>query len=276
MGKGPGLFSDIGKKAKDLLTKDYNYDQKFSITSCTSIGLAFTTTAIKKGEPFLGDVSAKFRNKNVTTEFKVDTSSNVIGTVTVDEAAPGLKSVMNFTIPDQRSGKVELQYIHDYTGVSSSIGLTPSPIVDFSGVVGTSELAAGGEVGFDTAKGLFTKYNAGLIFSKPDFTSALMLTDKGDTVKASYVHTLNPLTNSTVGAEMSHSFSRNENTFTVGGLYMLDPLTTVKARLNNRGMLAGLIQHEWRPKSVVTISGEVDSRALDQSAKLGFSLALSP
>eukprot|EP00249_Psilotum_nudum_P020221 c27608_g1_i2 orf=180-1010(+) len=276
MGKGPGLFSDIGKKAKDLLTKDYNYDQKLCITTSTSSGLAFTTTAIRKGEPFLGDINTKFKNKNVTTEFKVDTSSNIIGTVTIDEAAPGLKTIVNFTIPDQRTGKVELQYVHDYTGVSSSIGLTPSPIVDFSGVAGSAELAAGGEVGFDTAKGLFTKYNAGLIFSKPDFTSALMLTDKGDTVKASYVHTLNPLTNSTVGAEMSHSFSRNENTFTVGGLYMLDPLTTVKARLNNRGMLAGLIQHEWRPKSVVTISGEVDSRALDQSAKLGFSLALSP
>jgi hypothetical protein len=37
--KGPGLFSDIGKKAKDLLTKDYTYDQKFTISTVSASGV---------------------------------------------------------------------------------------------------------------------------------------------------------------------------------------------------------------------------------------------
>lgn len=79
-----------------------------------------------------------------------------------------------------------------------------------------------------------------------------------------------------MAAEIAHRFSKNENTFTVGGLYELDTLTTVKARLNNHGKLAALLQHEWRPKSLVTLSGEVDTKSLDKTAKIGLALALKP
>ncbi|KAJ6683860.1 hypothetical protein OIU85_007546 [Salix viminalis] len=40
--------------------------------------------------------------------------------------------------PDQRSGKVEVQYLHEYAAVSSSVGLTVNPTVNFSGVIGTN------------------------------------------------------------------------------------------------------------------------------------------
>jgi voltage-dependent anion channel protein 2 len=56
----------------------------------------------------------------------------------------------------------------------------------------------------------------------------------------------------------------------------LDVLTTVKARLNNHGKVAALLQHEWRPKSLVTISGEVDTKALEKAAKMGLAISLKP
>ncbi|KAJ0626014.1 putative Porin domain superfamily, eukaryotic porin/Tom40 [Helianthus annuus] len=80
------------------------------------------------------------------------------------------------------------------------------------------------------------------------------------------------LTNTAVGAELSHGFSSNENTLTIGTQHSLDPLTTMKARVNNVGIASALLQHEWRPKSLVTISGEVDTRAIDKSAKVGLAL----
>lgn len=105
-------------------------------------------------------------------------------------------------------------------------------------------------------------------------TYLLCRADKCDTLKLSYLHTLSPLTNSTVAAEIAHSISKNENTFTVGGLYTLDPLTIVKARLSHNGKVAALIQHEWRPKSLVTFSGEVNAGALDRNTKVGMSLSM--
>ncbi|WZZ32794.1 hypothetical protein YC2023_016195 [Brassica napus] len=35
------------------------------------------------------------------------------------------------------------------------------------------------------------------------------------------------------------------------------------------GVANALIQHQWRPKSFITVSGEVDSRAIEKSAKIG-------
>jgi len=84
------------------------------------------------------------------------------------------------------------------------------------------------------------------------------------------------VTNTAVGAEVTHRFSTNENTLTLGTQHALDPLTTLKARVNNFGKTSALIQHEWRPKSFFTISGEVDTKAIEKSAKVGLSLVLKP
>ncbi|KAL6350535.1 hypothetical protein AAG906_019182 [Vitis piasezkii] len=276
MGKGPGLYSDIGKIARDLLYRDYQSDHKFTVTTYTSSGVAITSSGTKKGELFIADVNTQLKNKNITTDVKVDTNSNLFTTITVDEPAPGLKTIFSFIIPDQRSGKVELQYLHEYAGISTSIGLTANPIVNFSGVVGNNTLSLGTDLSFDTATGNFTKCNAGLGFSNADLIAALTLNDKGDTLNASYYHTVSPLTNTAVGAELSHCFSTNENTLTIGTQHALDPLTKVKARANNSGKVSALIQHEWRPKSLFTISGEVDARAVEKSAKIGLALALKP
>ncbi|KAF5449704.1 hypothetical protein F2P56_030121 [Juglans regia] len=276
MVKGPGLYSDIGKKARDLLYKDYQSDHKFTITTYTSTGVAITSTGVKKGDLFVADVSTQLKNKNITTDIKVDTNSNLLTTVTVDEPAPGLKAIFSFIVPDQRSGKVELQYQHEYAGISTSLGLTANPIVNFSGVVGNNVVALGTDLSFDTTSGNFTKLNTGLSYTQTDLIAALTVNDKGDTLNASYYHTVSPLTNTAVGAELSHSFSSNENTLTIGTQHALDPLTSVKARVNNYGRASALIQHEWRPKSLFTISGEVDTRAIEKSAKIGLALALKP
>ncbi|XP_031287261.1 mitochondrial outer membrane protein porin of 34 kDa [Pistacia vera] len=276
MAKGPGLYTDIGKKARDLLYKDYQSDHKFTVTTYSPTGVAITSSGTKKGELFLADVNTQLKNKNVTADIKVDTSSNLFTTITVDEPAPGLKTILSFKVPDQRSGKIELQYLHDYAGISTSIGLTANPIVNFSGVVGTNVLSLGTDVSFDSKSGDFTKCNAGLSFCNADLIAALTLNNKGDSLSGSYYHIVNPLTSTAVGAEVTHSFSTNENTITVGTQHALDPLTTVKARLNNTGKASALIQHEWRPKSLFTISGEVDTKAIEKSAKVGLALALKP
>jgi len=121
----------------------------------------------------LGDVAFQSRRKNITTDLKVCTDSTFLITATVDEAAPGLRSIFSFKVPDQNSGKVELQYLHEYAGISTSMGLTQNPTVNFSGVIGSNVLAVGTDVSFDTKSGNFTKINAGLSFTKEDLIASL-------------------------------------------------------------------------------------------------------
>lgn len=70
---------------------------------------------------------------------------------------------------------MELQYLHDYAGISTSVGLTANPIVNFSGVIGTNQLALGTDLSFDTKTGNLTKCNAGVSFSNADLIAALTL-----------------------------------------------------------------------------------------------------
>ncbi|KAH7435189.1 hypothetical protein KP509_06G054100 [Ceratopteris richardii] len=180
---------------------------------------------------------------------------------------------MKFTIPDPNSGKLEVQYWHDHACLSAATGLTPVPLVEVNGVLGNGRFAIGGEAAFDTNSGTFTKYNAGIGVNESDFTASLLLMDKGDTLKASYVHNTTRDKRTTVAAELVHKLSKNENTFTIGSSYAWDPMTTVKTRVDNHGTVATIVQHEWRPKSTVTVSA---TKPMDKPAKYGLALALKP
>ncbi|XP_016690478.1 mitochondrial outer membrane protein porin of 34 kDa [Gossypium hirsutum] len=260
-----------------------NSIERCGIVDESSNGQAITSARMKKCDLFLADVNAQLKFRNVTTDIKVDTNSNglqLFTTITVDEPAPGLKTIFGFKVPDQRSGKIELQYLHEYARISSSIGLTTNPIVNFSGVFGTNVLALGTDISFDTKFGNFTKCNAGLSFTNADLIASLSLhvvmNEKGDSVNASYYHIVNPSTNIVVGAKVTYSFSTNVNTITVGTQYALDPLTIIKAWVNNASMVSALIQHEWLSKSLFTIYGEVDTKSIDKSPKVRLVLALKP
>lgn len=107
--------------------------------------------------------------------------------------------------------------------------------------------------------------------------SRLCRTDKGETLKASYIHSVNPpYGGTTVAAELTHKFNTYENSFTIGSAHVVDPYTMVKTRLSNNGKFAMLCQREWRPKSLITVSGEYDPKANNGATKLGLALALKP
>ncbi|PPR95469.1 hypothetical protein GOBAR_AA25202 [Gossypium barbadense] len=182
-----------------------------------------TATGTKKGDLFLADVNNQLKSRNVTTNIKVE--------LQFDELAPALKAIFGFRVPDQTSGKIELQYLHECARISSSIGLTANPIVNFSGMLGTNVLTLGTDISFNIKTGNFTKHNAGLSFTNVDRITSLALY-VGDLVNASYYHIVNPSTNIVVGVEAS-----------------------------------ALIQHEWRPKSLFTISRKVDTKSIDKSPK---------
>ncbi|VVB18191.1 unnamed protein product [Arabis nemorensis] len=275
MSKGPGLFTDIGKKAKDLLTRDYSSDQKFSISTYSVSGVAFTSTALKKGGVHAADVATQYKYKNALFDVKIDTDASVLTTVTLTEILPSTKAIASFKVPDYNSAKLEVQYFHDHATVTAAAALKQNPLIDITATLGSPVISFGVEAGYDTSSKTFTKYNAGISVTKPDASASIILGEKGDSIKASYLHHLDDKRSAAVG-EVYRKFSTNENTITVGGLYAIDNSTTVKAKLNNYGTLGALLQHEVAPKSLVTVSSEIDTKALDKHPRFGLSLALKP
>ncbi|XP_050205856.1 mitochondrial outer membrane protein porin 2-like [Mercurialis annua] len=275
MSKGPELFFNIGKTARDLLTKDFNTDQKFSISTFSDSGLALTSSALKRGGISIGDVAGVYKYKNTLFSFIVDSESNIASTVTFDEIFPSTRAIASFKLPDYNSGKLEVQYFHDHATFTTALALNKSPAIDFSSTFGTKAFAFGAEAGYDTTSGKLTKYTAGFTMTKADSTYSIILGDKADTIKAACAKYLDQSKRSAFVTEVSRKFSTNENGYAFGGSYALDPLTTVKAKINNNGKLGAVLQHEMIPKSLLTVSGEFDTVSSERP-KIGFAFAIKP
>ncbi|KAF9587880.1 hypothetical protein IFM89_006134 [Coptis chinensis] len=275
MPSSPAPFSDIGKRVKDVLTKDYNFDNKFILTIPSDSGLLVTAAGSVRDQIFVGDISTQYKSSGTTVDVKVDTCSNVSTTVTVNEIVPSTKAALSFKIPDHKSVKLDLQYLHHHATINSSIGLTPSPFLEFAAAIGSKQHSLGGEVGFDTSTASFTKYNVGIGLNTPDLSAALVLADKGETLKLSFIQSV-PINGSTIAAEMTHKFTTYENTFTFGSSHAIDPSTLIKARISNNGIVGVVCQREWRPKSHITFSAEYDSKAISAPPRLGLAVALKP
>lgn len=248
----------------------------FNMTSCFFSFQTLTSTSVTKGGLSTGDVAALYKYKNTIIDVKLDTASTISTTLTFNDVLPSTKTIASFKLPDYNSGKLEVQYFHDHATLTTAVALKQSPVIDVSATVGTPTIALGAEAGYDTSSGGFTKYTAGISVTRPDSSASVILGDKGDSIKASYLHHLDLLKKSAAVAEITRKFSTNENTFTVGGSFAVDPLTQVKARLNNHGKLGALLQHEIIPKSVFTVSGEIDTKALDKNPRFGLAIALKP
>lgn len=63
--------------------------------------------------------------------------------------------------------------MHEYAGISTSLGFTAKPTVNFSGVAGNHRATIGTDVSFDTATGSFTKLNGGISLTGSDLIASL-------------------------------------------------------------------------------------------------------
>jgi len=270
--KGPGSFFDIGKASKDVLFKDYSYDHKLTFSSTTTSGIGLETSSLIRGEGLLSDVKADFKYQNLEIELKGTTQSKLYAELAVNDPAPGVQFKLSGLLPNPKSGKAEILYDHPHAHATAAIGLASQPVVEGAVTVGQKGMAIGAEGAFDTATNQAVRYTFGASVTKDDITSSIILADKADTLKWSYVHTLSPVFG--VGVEVVHKIAKNDTTFTTGASYKLDDLTTTKGRINSRGIAAFLVQHEFKPKSTATVSVEVDTKSLDKSAKYGVGIKL--
>ena len=93
-------------------------------------------------------------------------------------------------------------------------------------------------------------------------------------MKATYFHQWDQEKRGVAVAEIARKFSTNVNILTVGASYAIDPHTLVKAKLNNRGNLDTLVQHELASKSFLILSGSFDTLAMDKQPRFGLALSL--
>ncbi|KAF8037282.1 hypothetical protein BT93_B0248 [Corymbia citriodora subsp. variegata] len=249
MSKCPGFFINIGKEAKDLLYKGYGQQPP-----------------VHFHQQFV----------NMNCDLSCDLSCGI------EEIIPGLGTAFRLIAP--YAGKVEVQYLHDYAAVTAGTGVIANaysgynPIISFSGVIGSTYISLGTDLVFDVTAKTFNRIDAGLSLRFPSLVASLTLNDKLDNLRASWYHTVNPLTQTVVAAEVKHSFSISDTTITLGTQQAIFASTLVKARVNTKGKVGALIQQQFFQKLSLSIAGEVDFRPnpLSLIPKIGLTIALKP
>nr|XP_043633494.1 mitochondrial outer membrane protein porin 2-like [Erigeron canadensis] len=303
MKTGPGLFSNFGKVSQDVLTKDYLLDRKLSISTTSVTGMTFTSTTTNKNGVPAADVEAVYKSKkasigvnldaklninlnltgkdlvpstNTSASFKLGDfkSSKVPGTLSITEIAPSTKTIASFQLPDFKPSKLEVYYFHQHATLTSTMALNQTPTVDVSATFGTTAFALGAKAAYEASSSKFLNFAIGINVNSPHSTASMVLDDKGDTVKASYLQYFNVSRKTAAAAEITRKLSKNKTDYVVGGCYAFDHRTMVKARLTNCTKLSALLQHEIVPKSIVTLSSELDIKALHKTPKFGLALVL--
>ncbi|RUO95496.1 eukaryotic porin/Tom40, partial [Jimgerdemannia flammicorona] len=201
----PVPFNDIGKSAKDLLTKDFPTDAvKLEVKTTAPNGVTFRVTGNKDSKTGIihGDLETKYSDKKNGLTFTETwtTSNHLNGKIELDNNfAKGLKLELHTSLlpsVGQKNAKLGITYKQPNVNTHASLDIfkvlifvssTDPFIVDFvydlqthfsvDSVVGRDGFLAGGEVIYDVLDGKITRYHGALGFTAPEYAVALHATN---------------------------------------------------------------------------------------------------
>jgi len=237
----PGLYGDIGKKATDLLNKEFPDKNKFELKTKTSNGVVQELSLTKSGDALLGVINPKytFVKQGVTVGFTADTDKNTKFEVSVERLVPGLKLTTIVDSKKLNAIQFDGEYKHDYVALNGS--------VDVLNNEGT-EASLAGVVGYEGfSVGLLSKYSRGALsaingaaaYTTNDYVFTLSGFFKSNKIGVSYFHRVTPY--ATAGFDASFDLDKQQaspSKLTVGGSYQLDLDTTLKGKLDTDGKLS--------------------------------------
>lgn len=251
-----------------MLSSGYNTTKHSLKLSTKTAGpdLTFNTSLT---DQVTGDLKASYKGQGFNVDSTFASSQKVTGSVALTELLPGLKTTLSATVPDQRSGKLALDYSRPHLTLKSSLGLVATPKAECSVSTGAGAFTVGGEAGYDARTSALTKWSVGAQYSAEGTTVAAVLADKGETAKACLAHELS--SDVTLGAEAVHKIKAGSTTFTLGGAAKLNG-STVKAKVDSTGLASALLETEVQPKAKMTISAACNALDLGKAPKVGISM----
>jgi len=262
-------FGELGKAAKDLLSGGYQLNQKVTASTKTDAGVDFTVSGVKKDDKLDGDVKIARKGDGYSADVKLTGDSKVSTNFSYTKLAPGLKVALSGAIPDKASGKLSFDYTQDLYVLKGNLGLSSTPKAEVSIGVGHSGVNLGAEAGYCTKTSEVTKWSVGAAYAMADGKCSLLVVDKGDTVKAGYVHSLSGSTS--VGGEVIRKLGAGTTTFTLGAAHKMESGASAKAKIDNAGIASILYESELSSKAKTAFTVQFDSMNLNKSAKVGMS-----
>lgn len=280
----PPQYADLGKTAKDLFNKGYNYGLvKLDVKTRTNNEIDFNFTGehntdIQKS---LGTLEAKFKSAPYGLTFveKWNTDNILKSEVTVeDQLVKGLKLTFD-TSYSPASGKkgalLKTAYKHDKVYWNNDIDFDfAGPVLHSALVFGHQGWLAGVQATFDTAKSKLTHNNFAVGYQANDFTIHTNVNDSTE-VGGSIYQRVN--SNLELGVSLSWSAENNATRFALASKYALDKDSTFQAKVNNLSQIGLGYTQQLRNGVKLILSALVDGKNINGGGhKLGVGLELNP
>ncbi|CDS02654.1 hypothetical protein LRAMOSA00059 [Lichtheimia ramosa] len=278
----PVAFNDIGKSAKDLLTKDYPVGGvKLEIKTTTSDGVTFKVNGQRdlRSGLVLGDIEAKYADKatGIAITKAWTTANHVNSKIELDNnLAKGLKvELLTSLLPSikDKAFKVNATYKQPHCHTVATMDVLKSHL-HIASVTGQNGFALGGEMAINTRDGKVQRYSSAFGYNTREYSVAIHATNNLQSYVASYYHRINPELEAS-GKAMWDAQGSNVVVLEVGCKYQLDKSAFIKGRISNAGMLGIAYHQAVRPGIKLNMGASVDTTRLNENAhKLGIAIIM--
>lgn len=283
MSKSPPSFVDLGKAARDLFSKGFNYGLcKLEARTKASNGLEFTATGGTNNESkkFTGTLETKHKWSEYGLTFcqKWNTDNLLSTDITVeDQLIKGLTLTFDTQFVPQtgkKSGQIKTEFEHRLIHADFDVDFDfAGPTIVGSAVVGFYGWLAGYQVAIDTsktAKSLLSESNFALSYAMDNLTLYTAVND-GTEYHGSIFQKVNR--NLDTGVLISWTTGTQDTRYAIAAKYRVDKDTTLRGKLNNASQIALSYQQKIRNGVTLTLSTQIEGKSLGQGGhKFGLGL----
>lgn len=276
----PPSFSDLGKSARDILTKTYNFGF-IKLDSTTKSGnLEFKTAAAhdQSNKQFNGGVDIKFDYKKygLTVTEKWNTRGLLNTDISVENKfAEGTKVSVDSSFDcnsGKRSANFKSSYKNDNVHFNLDSTVHTAPVVSLAGVVRHQDWLGGLKLSVDSSKANKTpSHHLVLGYSTPNY-DVFGYVRNGQHFGSNFYHRVSRDVELAASCEWSQGEEASK--MSVGGKFNLDDSNVLRARLTNNSDVAVALTHTLRPGFKANLSLQSNLKALNDGAnhKFGFGL----
>lgn len=278
----PPQYADLGKAAKDLFNKGYNYGTvKLDVKTKTKNEIDFNITGEHNNDvqKSLGTLEAKYKlpSQGLTFVEKWNTDNILKAEVTLEDSlVKGLKIALDSSYSPasgKKSGVLKTSYKHDKFILNTDVDLDlAGPVVHNSLTIGHLGWLLGLQTSFDTAKSQLTRNNFAVGYAANDFTIHTNVND-GTEVGGSIYQRVNPQTE--LGVSLSWSSVNNQTRFALASKYQLDKYANVQAKVNNLSQIGLSYSQQLRDGVKLILSALIDGKNINGGGhKLGLGIEI--
>lgn len=273
----PPAFADIGKEARDVLSKNYCLGiVKLDLKTKTPLGVEFNVNGVSNNDT--GKVTAFLESKHTCKEYGLTVkerwnADNTLSTeVTLDDpCVKGAKVGLNgFFAPQsgRKNGSFKMAFKNDLVHLKHDFNYdhAGTSIVS-SAVVGTQGYLAGVQLGYDHTNSKVTNTNIAAGYQTTGFALTANVVNANE-INGSIFQKVN--SNLETGVTLGWATGASNTKFGLGAVYKLDCCTSVRAKVNNSSQIGLGFTHKLRPGVNMTLSALIEGKNLNQGGhKLG-------